>query len=230
MTLALTIASLHNPASAQNVDQLKGYSIEAHSTILVKYSGEDHFEENRRDVKIYVSEKGRIFDYSRSSFRKQGARVDTGSGSSLRVVNFGEEWSQDGSPIQRRWDVTTGGLTRTWTYPQGLGQEILAISISGDRRSCAVARTMKSSRPDGKVFHLAWADLHPLEIVEQRVLSSTCSITQGNLLSQDAAIARPAGPAKPTQIEVVVDAEWDKVRPDAKQNGYTHHTFGDHAP
>jgi hypothetical protein len=225
MALALTIVGLHDSARAQNIERLSGYSIEANSTISVKYLGSNEFEENRREVKLYISDKGRIFDYSRSSFRKEGAHADAGSNSSLRVVSFGENWSQAGSPIQRKWDLTPDGLTRTWTYPSGLWQEILAITLSGDRRTCVVTRTMKSLRPDGKVFHLAWADGHPLEIVEQHVQSNTCRITPGNLLGEHAGIAQPPTTAKPTQIEVAVDAEWVKAQPDAKQEGYAHHTF-----
>jgi hypothetical protein len=101
-----------NQPAATLLDRLKGYSIDAQSTMRMegRDKGRPFQELNTRFMRIYISSSGRIFDYSK--VEAVGARTGqfVGGNSGMKVVRFGEEWLLGN--VGQRWDISGTGLIK----------------------------------------------------------------------------------------------------------------------
>jgi hypothetical protein len=172
----------HGPADAQPLaDRLRGMSIEIRtsmSTIGVNRHGQ-YTAPTVRAIKLYVSTKGRLFDYTAAGYTDESGVDRLNSGS--KIVAFGERW--EAGKVGQQWDVAPGGLVRTRFYPWG--QQEYRISIASDLRRCAVRGTMMSTRPDGKFFFYDSHDGQPNEVLSHGVDTGSCRITRGNVFAAD---------------------------------------------
>jgi hypothetical protein len=167
---ALTTLSLAVPAMADGPPkQLYGKTVSSSCTMDQVYTGDDgreHRPQVRMDFVVYISTAGRIFTrqtISRNGRSWQG-ELSPGGG---------------GGKVQASWSGRRLLLTRS--YVSGAGQE--TIDFDGDYRTCSVsvlvgrqngAPVERRSLMDGKVYRL----------VSNSVVSSSCSIAEGNSLSQ----------------------------------------------
>ena len=185
VTLCIASFALTNEsAAAELLERLKGYSIDAQSTMRIegRDKGRPFQELNTRFMKIYISSSGRIFDYSK--VEAVGARTGqfAGGNSGMKVVRFGEEWLLGN--VGQRWDISGAGLIRSRIYPWG--RQIYSISISTDLSNCAVTEEMRSTLPDKRFFLFQWSGHTISEVVSHETVASSCQIFYRNIFDDSA--------------------------------------------
>ena len=183
--LALSLvagAAYGESAQAQLADKLRGYSLEIEVNARAVYQPEGRAvseETNTRTMKLYVSEKGRLFDFSGASGRDIRTGRLTGESRRAQVVEWGQVWTQ--GSVGQRWSTSGAALIRERIYPWG--RQYITIAISDDRSSCSASTNLKSSRPDKKFFLYQWADNKPIEVLDYRMSSQRCTIMRGNIFT-----------------------------------------------
>jgi hypothetical protein len=180
------IGRFSTPAAAETLaERLKGYSIDAQSTMRVEGSDKGRIFHilNTRFMQAYFSSAGRIFDYSKvEAIRERTGSLDGGN-SGIRIVRFGEKWLLGN--VGQRWDVGARGLIRTRIYPWG--DQIYTITISTDLSSCAISEAMRSSLPDKRFFQFQWKDSRTIsEVLSHETVASSCRIFRGNIFDKSA--------------------------------------------
>jgi hypothetical protein len=169
-------------AQAQLADKLRGYSLEVEVNARAVYQPEGRAvseETNTRTMRLYVSEKGRLFDFSGASGTDMRTGRLTGESRKAQVVEWGQVWTQ--GSVGQRWSTSGATLLRERIYPWG--RQHINIAISGDRSSCSATTNLKSSRPDKKFFLYRWADNKPIEVLDYRMSSQRCTIMRGNIFT-----------------------------------------------
>jgi hypothetical protein len=97
IAIRFVIASLsladRSPAEAALLERLRGYSIDAQSTMRMegKDRGKIFRDLNTSFMLIYISSSGRIFDYSIVEDVGARTRQFIGGNSGMKVVRFGEQ-------------------------------------------------------------------------------------------------------------------------------------------
>lgn len=180
--LALMAGLAAQPAHSQLAERLRGHSldIEVNAQSIVQSDGGSVSDEvNTRTMKLYISEKGRLFDFSGAS----GARTLTGSmigkSSGARVVEWGQIWVQ--GSVGQKWSTSGSTLIRERIYPWG--RQYINIIISADRKNCSASTYLKSSRSDKKFFLYRFSDSRPIEVIHYNMKSYRCSIMLGNIFT-----------------------------------------------
>jgi len=171
-------------AAEELLDRLKGYSIDAQSTMRME--GRDKgrpFEElNTRFMKIYLSQTRRIFDFSKVEAVGARSGKPTGGNSGFKIVRFGEEWLWGN--VGQRWDIYNSGLIRTRRYPWG--KQIYYIAISSNLTTCTITEEMQSALPDKRFFLFQWSGHTISEVVSHETVASSCQIFPRNIFEDSA--------------------------------------------
>jgi hypothetical protein len=185
LSICITLFSLTtDPAAANLLERLKGYSIDAQSTMRME--GRDKgrpFEElNTRFMKIYLSQNGRIFDFSKVEAVGARSGKPTGGNSGFKIVRLGEEWLWGN--VGQRWDSYSSGLIRTRRYPWG--KQIYYIAVSPNLSTCAITEEMRSALPDKRFFLFQWSGHTLSEVVSHETVASSCQIFPRNIFDDSA--------------------------------------------
>lgn len=175
-------AAWADSAQAQLADKLRGYSLDIEVNARHVFDGNaGGMGEtiNTRTIKVYVSEKGRLFDFSGASGTSaRTGRTLVGAGGA-DVVDWGQVWSH--GPIGQRWTTSGTTLVRERIYPWG--RQYINIKISGDFRSCTASTQLKSTREDKKFFFFGIPNGKLIPVVDYRLTSQRCTIMHGNIFA-----------------------------------------------
>jgi hypothetical protein len=167
---ALAMASLTVPAMAEGPPkQLYGKTVSTSCTmdqVWTDAEGRQRHPQARMDFVVYISTAGRIFTRQ-------------------RIVRNGQSWQGEldpgagGNQVQASWSGRR--LLMTKSYISGAGQE--TIDFDSDYRTCS-ASVLVGKQNGAPVVRKSPIDGKTYQLVSSNVVSSSCSITEGNAFSQ----------------------------------------------
>ncbi|HTW52939.1 MAG TPA: hypothetical protein VME45_13700 [Stellaceae bacterium] len=177
--MGLLCVALCTEADAVTLDELKGYSIEAHATAnnVWKHSqGRDDPMSNDIHVvrKIYVSLSGRVFDY---------ADVTAGMASEHERAVLAPNAAASGPRQQMvAWTIEDGNLIGISRQVEGF--IIRTVTIDLARMTCSFTAVARPDPATGRVVMMKLNGYQD-ELVSTTVRSADCTIRRGNIFSTD---------------------------------------------
>ena len=173
----LPLLVMAQPAHAQLAETLRGYSLDVEIKARHVFGSGESI--NARTIKVYISEKGRLFDFSGAS----GTDARTGhtrrGAGGAQIVEWGQVWSH--GPIGQRWTTSGATLIRERIYPWG--RQFINIRISRDRGSCTASTNLRSSRDDRQFFFYGIPNGKIIPVIDYRQISQRCTIMRGNIFT-----------------------------------------------
>ena len=181
MRLSLAIIALgafaaSDIAAAQSVVQkLAGNSMEAQVVYGLQFrhpSGRVVNGNTTIALRVYFSQKGRIFNYARRT-------TGTGDESRRQVVTPGQTVTDPAFGLKATWFADANSLTRTYDF--GSLRQLMRVNVSGT--SCDILFVFEKKPGHAKHIIPDLRTKEPLEYLDHSLQSKTCRIQPGNIFA-----------------------------------------------
>jgi len=179
--LAALTCLLAQSGNAETLVDLKGHSIEAKwvSSAFVQHIPDQTYETLRipHSLKIYVSSKGRIFQYAELGSGNSSAT----SATVISVTEIAQAVTLRENQM-RAWDFLGGHLTQITKEPEGF--RIITIAADLANLSCTISDQIQPDEKTGKYRGIGEIAKTERWIYSLKTTEEGCHVTKGNLFAQ----------------------------------------------